>query len=728
MTRSLLSLALSALVVLPAVAGDDRAPGHSAHGSAFDSGMRTKPWIIEGIGDTPFSVTSKNPEVQRWFNQGEALLHSFWFEEAERSFRWCLKLDPDCTMAYWGLARTGLTWFVRGNIDGADYKRYRDFLKEAVRRKDKVSERERLYIEAWADAYEPREGARFKVLSQRLQEIALRFPEDVEAKALLSLYNIGQGSAYANDLIVREVLAKNPMHPGAHHARIHNWDNVDAVQALESCRQYGLAAPGVGHALHMPGHAFSKMGMWREAARAMDAATRTELRYMNDRLALPYETWNYSHNRNYLCYLQEQLGMAEASIRGGQDLMAAPTDPEQKDEDAAGFAGQGIIALSRAYIKFERWDDILRPGTIAWPKDDYSQLARAYTEVLAHAGKGDARAARERFGEYRSAIRKMGEKEKEIESWYALPLKVAEAQVLLAEGNVLDGQRLLMEAATAEQDQRADHRYASDPPDMPWPVMRLVGDHHLRRGDARLAIEAYERGLRNEPNDGFTLAGLARAWNAVGDKEKAREFAGRLEYVWSTADPGLRWLAEVRALNLNATPVARTPGTEAPYSPAALASYGPSNWTPFAAPKLDCLDVNGKPVRLENYRGKNVLLVFYLDEGCVHCVEQLVKINERASDLLKENTVVLAVSSTPPAKNKESLKLGKLGIQLLSDRKHENARRFASYDDFEDLELHSTILIDGQSRVRWKRTGGEPFSNVDFLLREIRRMNAKSRE
>ncbi|AIE84454.1 redoxin domain-containing protein [Fimbriimonas ginsengisoli Gsoil 348] len=678
---------------------------------------------MEGIGDTPFPVTAKNAEVQLWFNQGEALLHSFWFEEAERSFRWCLKLDPDCAMAYWGLARTGLTWFVSGDVASPQYQRYRDFLKEAMKRKDSVSERERLYIEAWNEAYAPGEKERFKILSRRLQEIVLKFPDDLEAKALLGLYNIGQGSAYANELIIQQVLAKNPMHPGAHHARIHNWDDVDAVQALQSCRLYGASAPGIGHALHMPGHAYSKIGMWHEAARAMDAATRTELRYMNDRLALPYETWNYSHNRNYLCYLQEQLGMAAASIRGGQDLMSAPTDPENKEEAAAGFSDQGVIALARAHIKFQRWDEILKPGTIGWPADDYSQAFRAFAETIALTGKGESRAARERLAEFQAAVHKLAEKEKEAESWFSLHLKAAEGEVLLAEGNSLDGQRLLLEAAATEQTLRDKHQYSNDPPDMPWPIMRLVGDLHLRRGDARLAIEAYERALKNEANDGFTLAGLARAWNLAGDKDKAREYAGRLEYEWSGADPGLRWLAEVRALGLNATPIARTPGAERPYRPEELASYGPSNWAPFAAPKLECLDVNGKPVRLENYRGKNVLLVFYLNEGCVHCVEQLEKINERAADLLKEDTVVLAVSSTPPAKNKESMKLGKLGLQLLSDRNHENARRYASYDDFEELELHSTILIDAQGRVRWKRTGGDPFTNIDFLMRELKRIN-----
>jgi hypothetical protein len=94
---------------------------------------------MEGIGKVQFQVTTSKPEVQMWFNQGMALLHSFWYYEAERAFRWAIKLDPDCAMAYWGLS-----------LSAMDEGRSQAFLKEALLRKDKVSERERFYLEAWA--------------------------------------------------------------------------------------------------------------------------------------------------------------------------------------------------------------------------------------------------------------------------------------------------------------------------------------------------------------------------------------------------------------------------------------------------------------------------------------------------------------------------------------------------------------------------------------------------
>eukprot|EP01035_Chromulina_nebulosa_P045891 gene45891-62146_t len=148
-SRFLTSLACASLLVGAQAADTDLSPsakvrlGHSAHGEAFDSGPRQKPWVMPGIGHAPFPITTKNPEVQQWFNQGNVLLHSFDYYDAERAFRWCLKIEPGNAMAYWGLA---LATEAR---DASGKARAADFLREAVKRKAAVTERERLYIEAW---------------------------------------------------------------------------------------------------------------------------------------------------------------------------------------------------------------------------------------------------------------------------------------------------------------------------------------------------------------------------------------------------------------------------------------------------------------------------------------------------------------------------------------------------------------------------------------------------
>jgi peroxiredoxin len=239
-------------------------------------------------------------------------------------------------------------------------------------------------------------------------------------------------------------------------------------------------------------------------------------------------------------------------------------------------------------------------------------------------------------------------------------------------------------------------------------------------------VEAYEKSLAQERNDAFALSGLAQAYFALGERNKAEKCCGRLLYEWSGADPGLKWMKAVEGLGLKAAPLADTIVPERAYSAEELARFGPNNWEPYAAPELNVLDTNGARVTLKDFKGSNILLVFYLGDECAHCVEQLTAINARAADWAEANTVVLGVSSASPEKNKASAKLGKLAMHLLSDHGHENARRFASYDDFEEIELHSTILIDTAGRVHWKRTGGEPFSDMDFLLKSVKQMNQKS--
>jgi len=727
MRKSIIPIFLSvALTASAALAGEG--PGHSAHGSAFDSGLRQRPWKMAGIGHSHFAVTTKLPEVQEWFDQGNTLLHSFWFEEAERSFRWCLKLDPDCAMAYWGLALTELNWFTDPSLEQPSAKRGLEFLKEAVKRKGAVSPRERMYIEAWDDAFTGESQERGKILARRLQKIVLAYPDDVEAKALYALYSMDSPNAYSTELVIRQALEKEPDHPGAHHYRIHNWDDVGTTEGLASCRRYGQIAPGIGHANHMPGHIYSKVGMWHEAATSMDSATRVELRYMNDRLALPFETWNFAHNRNYLCFIQEQLGREQASLRGARALIEAPRDPDRNKDGEYGAYDQGLSALVRALVKFERWDEILKPGAIPWRETAADKSLRAFAETMAYVGKGNVADARARLAELRAGIAAQDPKQKERDLDLAIAADAAEGLLHAADGDILEATRFLTQAASLEKKAREGFAYRNDPPPYPWPANRVLGDVYLGRGEFRLAIEAYERALKLEPNDAFSLAGLARARFASGDRKGATRDAGRFAYVWSGADPGLRWKSEVDRLGLDATPVADTPAPERPYRPEQLDSIGPTDWRPFTAPELSSLDSTGKKVRLEDYRGRNVLLVFYLNEECVHCVDQLIKINEHASDWAAEKTVVLAVSSTKPEKNLQSEKLGKLGMTLLSDTDHASARRFTSYDDFEEIELHSTIIIDAEGRVRWKRTGGDPFTDIDFLLRELKRINNPVKE
>lgn len=736
-----LTACLSAPVRAPGQnAGDGVEPkeyGHSSHGSAFDEGPRQRPWPMEGIGSAPFPITTSVPEVQEWFNQGNALLHSFWYYEAERAFRWCLRLDPDCAMAYWGLARSV----------PYENERFEAFLRKAAERKHLVSEKEQRYIDAWTTSFlanldrtdppEPGWNATSPVLAEELEKIIIDYPDDLEAKSLYVLNSLFRDGKYALEAVLQEVLRVAPDHPGAVHYRIHNWDSIElGAFALDSCARYGQVAWQVGHANHMPGHIYTKLGMWHEGAIWLDSATRVEKDYMRRRLVFPFNAWNYSHNRNFLAYAQSMLGMPEAALQGARDMLNAPLDPEfNKDESGYSVFRQGIEALRRTLMRFERWEEVLEPGGIPWRDTPADDVWRSYCESVAHVGLGRLDEAEEEILKLRGFEREV-EKNKNSDAedarqWRGLvrvhPImwREAEARLRIARGETVEALRLLSEAAEMEYRSREE---ANDPPDYPRCLYNLLGEVYLDLGSPQLAIGAFERALTVLTNNGFSWSGLARAHHALGHEGEARQAFGRMLHVWSHAEPGIWQNEKARALGIQAEPEDPAPVPERCYATETLMALGPNVWHPYAAPELSTLDGEGNPVTLEQFRGKNVLLVFYLSDQCVHCVEQLQEVKAKAAEFDRRDTVVLAVSSDSPERNASS-DLRDLPFLLLSDsEQHENAIRFRSYDEFEDLELHSTLLIDRKGRVRWGRTGGDPFMELDFILGEIDRIEELDRK
>lgn len=709
-------LFLSALVIFAQSTAEQIKQGHSHYGKAFDEGPRSRPSIIEPIGSAPFPITTKNPEVQKWFNQGNTLLHSFWDYEAERSFRWALKLEPENAMVYWGLARAA----------GGD--RAKDFLREAVKRKAGVTERERLYIESLekslaidplrdrGDNNERRDREYRKVL----ETIIVKYPDDLEAKALLALAGIGD-NRYGTERIIQEILAKAPDHPGAHHYRIHNWNYHEPEQALDSCKRYGEIAPGSGHALHMPGHVYATVGMWHEAAISMDSATRTEKRIMRETLTFPFNHWNYGHNRNYLSYIQEQLGMADAAIFGARQLIDAPKDPKNNADARYSSHSQGISAMLRALVKFGRWSDLLDSRTIPWRDIFMDKMNRAYAESRAHIGLGNLDKAERAFATHEE-LRKDLEKNKLFESVYNVQAAELKARLLLARGETVQGLGLLTEAAQKQYDMQLGD---NDPPFYPEVLYVSLGGAYLTAKSPLLAAQSFEKALKLTRNDIFALAGLVEARQALGQRAEAERTLEQLLFTASGADKGVRLVERAMATGVKAQPKNHAPRSERSYPQFSLDRFGPAVWEAHEAPALNVQDTEGKQVQLSGYQGKNVILVFYLGRECVHCMDQLKKLQANKKEWDRLDASVLAVSPNAPAANAELLKGTEYSaIRFLSDSANrDNAKRFRSYDDFEEMELHSTILIDKKGRVHWGITGGAPFEDIGFLVKQIERMN-----
>ena len=707
--------------------------GHSTHGAAYDDGPRQKPWVMEGIGSTPFPITSSHPDVQAWFDQAVTLMHGFWWYEAERSLRWCLKLDPECAMAYWGLSVA----------TAQEKERSTAFLDEAVARKDGVTARERAYIEV-AEVFRELDraedaGARGeakRTAMESLDRLLMDHPDDVEAKALywlmaaqaIGFRDVGL-TRYALESVLDDILDVDPDHVGALHYRVHNWDGKDGRYAVESCMKLGQLAPGCGHLLHMPGHVLSGIGLWHEAAIAMDRATRVEKAYMNARMILPEDNWDYVHNLDYLCYIQEQLGMVDQALLGARQLLEAPGFTEWSP-----YARSLQNPTVRALVKFERWQELLDLERVRWNLEIPSEkLAAGYARVRALIGLGDP----ERIAEAEAGLADLRETFESVwggeqpepadpdEAYFVGRMKgqvesrmqALDGLLRVARGEHLEGLSVLLDAARVQAE-----TWENDPPTEGEFLYNVLGDQYLKLGSPKLAVDCFEKTLETVFHDGFALAGLVVAHAELGDTAAAEEAMGKLGVVWSDATRPNRWLAAAEATGITAEPALEAPVEQRNYRAEVLDELGPSLWIRSDVPELTARDAFGEEVSLEHYRGENVVLIFYLGEECVHCIEQLQVAEERLDGLFERDTVVLAVSADSVEEIERQQ--GDFGVLLLSDETFESARRFHAYDDFEEIELHATFLLDRDGRLHWSRIGGEPFTDFDFLEREIDRLNA----
>ncbi len=725
-----------------ACAGENEQPskaepkwGHSHLGSAYDEGPRTKPWVFEGIGQTHFPITTKHPEVQEWFDQGNTLLHGFWYYEAERSFRWCTKLDPDCAMAYWGLARC-----VKFDDDRA-----KRFFKEASDRKHLVTQRERDYIDLWECKYaigqaDDNRDDLVKKFTVRFDKLLLKYPDDIEAKCLYWVEvpnaidpTVGLQTIpyrYAMESVLQDALKIDPNHVGVLHYRIHNWDSSESHLVVDSCRRLREVAPKSGHLQHMPGHIFEELGLWHEAAIAMDAATRIEKDYMHRRMVLPEQNWDYFHNLSYLGYIQEQLGLVQAAVLGAEQLLRGPNDVE-----GGHFRALQKVPMLRVLVKYEKWQEILddKKTLLGWDENNpIEQFFRHYARSYALLGTGAIDEAAAEIEKARGVFDEMAQKQKEkseenvdapltfsgdqLESVLGWKVFELEGKLALARGNQLDGIEKLSRAAKMQS-----KHWTNDPPQDPVFLYNSLGEAYLESGSPRLAVEAFNRTLETVTNDGFALSGLVRVFMELDEKAKAAAAHGKLLDVWSDADRPNRWLDAAVATGVKvSSDDARV--VRKSYKREVLDRKGPSLWIPPKAPAVSAFNSAGKRVTLQDFLGRNIILIFYLGGECLHCMEQMREANGRAATFQLHATDIVAISKDDADTIAGYEKSG-FNITLLTDPEFANAKRFRSFDDFEEIELHSTVLIDKKGRIHWSKHGGDPFMDFEFLESEVKRLN-----
>jgi hypothetical protein len=485
------------------------------------------------VGRAHFPVTCA-PEGQGDFDRAVAVLHSFFYEESERQFASIAARDPRCAMAWWGVAMS--LWHPLWEPpDSASLARG----WAAIQRADSLgagSDRERGYIAALASFYRDwnRVDHRTRALAyeQAMEELHARFPADTEAAIFYALALNAtlkySDKTYAQQrragAILEPIYATQPDHPGVAHYLIHSYDfPALASRALPMARHYADIAPHVPHALHMPSHIFTRLGMWDESIRSNLAAAQAGREYSATHYggAVYYDAvhaWDYLE----YAYLQKAQDRAARAIR---DSVAAI---QRVSHQTQSFFYALTSVPARYVLEHHAWSDaaaLALPSGWSWGRYPWTEATTEFARALGAARSGRpevARAAIARLAAIRDGIVNPA-----LSDWAAqveAQRRTAEAWLTLAEGH--DAEALAGMRAAAALEDSTEKRPVT--PGAVLPARELLGDMLLETHHPVEALTAYEAVLRDAPGRFNALAGASRAAQACRRGEAARRYAATL--------------------------------------------------------------------------------------------------------------------------------------------------------------------------------------------------------
>ncbi len=492
--------------------------------------------LLPGQGRSHLTITTKSPEAQKFFDQGLAQMHNFSSYEAERSFLQAAQLDPEAAMPQWGIAMVAAgdyrpTFQLRdgGNRPGTrtpspGLERARAAAEKARKLSDPATPLEKLYIAAVVARRNPEAKDAEAGYLQALRDLLRTYQKEVEAKSFLAL---GLMSGYAppdkkpragteeSYTLLKEILAQDPDHVGAHHYVIHALEGSTHPQdAWASCKRYPELSPGVPHALHMPGHIYVQSDRWTDAAAAFEAAARKERELLAaDQL---YPNGHHGHNVHFLVTTYSFLGQYEEAMKNSGELLEIRENPREAKQ--AGNTRtpyrQGWFARMRTLVQFGKWEEILAGKLLPEYPVAREQAWRHWARGLAFAARGDAAQAR---AEAKSMDEQMKAWEK-VSGSPAPQLEVARLElsghVEMAAGHKKKGLDLLERAAMREL-----ALPYNEPAAYPRPVWEAMGQAAWEARDRKRAETAFRRALEQNPGSSRARQGLGTTAAAGGGGE-----------------------------------------------------------------------------------------------------------------------------------------------------------------------------------------------------------------
>jgi tetratricopeptide (TPR) repeat protein len=508
------------------------------------------PVLLEGLGTHHQAITTSSPEAQAYFDQGLRLVYAFNHVEAEHAFRQAARLDPACAMCYWGIALTQGSNY-NSPTDAAREKVAYEAIQEALRRAPGATPRERANIEALAKrhsaAADADRAALDRAYADAMREVARRFPDDLDAATLFAdaLMNLRPWNLWKPDgtmqpetpeilATLERVLRADPNHPGALHLYIH------AVEAGPDPRRGEVAAdrllplmPGAGHLVHMPAHIYWRVGRYVDAVDANARAVKADQTYFAKREPSPiYRSLYYPHNIDFIWQSASMAGRSAETIRAAREYAAsAPAAMVREMPDMETAPAAPYFALAR----FGRWEEILaEPAPPA--EFPYATGASRYARGLAFIATGRRPEAEAELAALRQLAATVPPERSlayffKTKTILGLAENVLAGEIAARTGQTDVAVRHLL-AAVAEQ----DGHWFTEPPVWYFPVRQSLGAALLAGGRPAEAEAVYRDDLKRNPDNGWSLFGLAASLRAQGKTGAAAEVDARFQKAWASAD------------------------------------------------------------------------------------------------------------------------------------------------------------------------------------------------
>jgi hypothetical protein len=500
---------------------------------------------VEKLGTVHFPI-SCIPAAQQQFERAVAMLHSFWYPNDLNTFVEVTKTDPACAMGYWGIAMSRRGNPLIGAPEPAVLKDGREAVEKAKAAGAKTK-REQDYISAIEAYYKDFEKTdyRTRVLAyeKAMEQMYLHYPEDSEAAVFYALSLDEAATVLPHDrnyalqlkaaAVLEKVLMTQPDHPGALHYLIHSYDVPPlAERGLAAAGRYGSVAPSAPHALHMPSHIYSMLGMWQESIKSNQAALGVAQSYVHAMDFMVYAYLQGAQDAEAKRVLDESMALQKS--RAPSNLVN-PT--------AAGLAPYAAYAAIPARYAIERgaWAEAarleLRTGI------PVADAVTCFTRAMGSARSGDLPAARkdlEQLRVFKEAL--VDSKQDYWAEQVEIQRTAAAAWVAFAEGKK-DAALKMMRTAADMEDGSEKHVAMEN---RLWPMRELLGDLLLAAHKPALALKEYEASLQSARNRYRGFYGAAKAAQQSGDREKARTYYGKLLALCNLADTQRPELAEAK--------------------------------------------------------------------------------------------------------------------------------------------------------------------------------------